>query len=64
MVEAVIAPMRRTPLMDGAYDKVIMRLGGVDMPLRLLSPYESFSEEMYEECRAILTRITAENDDH
>jgi dihydrodipicolinate synthase/N-acetylneuraminate lyase len=64
MVEAVIAPMRRTPLMDGAYDKVIMRLGGVEMPLRLLSPYESFSEEVYEECRAILARITAENDHH
>jgi dihydrodipicolinate synthase/N-acetylneuraminate lyase len=54
MVEAVIAPMRRTPLMDGAYDKVLMRLGGVDMPLRLLSPYESFSEEVFEECRSIL----------
>ena len=54
MVEAVIAPMRRHPLMDGAYDKVLMRLGGVDMPLRLLSPYESFSEEVFEECRAIL----------
>jgi dihydrodipicolinate synthase/N-acetylneuraminate lyase len=64
MVEAVIAPMRRTPLMDGAYDKVLMRLGGVEMPLRLLSPYESFSEEVYEECRAILARITAENDHH
>ena len=54
MVEAVIAPMRRHPLMDGAYDKALMRLGGVDMPLRLLSPYESFSEEVFEECRAIL----------
>ena len=54
MVEAVIAPMRRTPLMDGAYDKVLMRLEGVDMPLRLLSPYESFSEEVFEECRSIL----------
>jgi dihydrodipicolinate synthase/N-acetylneuraminate lyase len=54
MVEAVIAPMRRYPLMDGAYDKVLMKLGGVDMPLRLLSPYESFSEEIFEECRSIL----------
>ena len=54
MVEAVIAPMRRHPLMDGAYDKVLMRSGGVDMPLRLLSPYESFSEEVFEECRTIL----------
>lgn len=54
MVEEVIAPMRRTPLIDGAYDKVLVRLGGVDMPLRLLSPYESFSEDVFEECRAIL----------
>ena len=54
MVEAVIAPMRRHSLMDGAYDKVLMRLGGVDMPLRLLSPYESFSEDVFEECRTIL----------
>jgi dihydrodipicolinate synthase/N-acetylneuraminate lyase len=54
MVEGVIAPMRRQSLMDGAYDKVLVRLGGVDMPLRLLSPYESFSEEVYEECKSIL----------
>jgi dihydrodipicolinate synthase/N-acetylneuraminate lyase len=54
MVESVIAPLRRTPLMDGAYDKVLVRLGGVDMPLRLLSPYDSFSEDVFEECRAIL----------
>lgn len=54
MVEAVIAPMRRHSLIDGAYDKVLMRLGGVDMPLRLLSPYESFSEDVFEECRTIL----------
>jgi dihydrodipicolinate synthase/N-acetylneuraminate lyase len=54
MVEAVIAPMRRHSLIDGAYDKVLMRLGGVDMPLSLLSPYESFSEDVFEECRSIL----------
>lgn len=54
VVEDVIAPMRRTPLMDGAYDKVLVRLGGVEMPLRLLSPYESFGEEVYEQCRRIL----------
>jgi dihydrodipicolinate synthase/N-acetylneuraminate lyase len=54
MVEQVIAPMRRYPLMDGAYDKVLMRLGGVEMPLRLLSPYDSFSEDIFDECRTIL----------
>jgi dihydrodipicolinate synthase/N-acetylneuraminate lyase len=53
-VEDVIAPLRRQSLIDGAYDKVLVRLGGVPMPLRLLSPYQSFSEEVYQECRRIL----------
>ena len=54
MVEDILAPMRRQALMDGAYDKLLLRLGGFPMPLRLLSPYESFSEEIYEECLQIL----------
>ena len=53
MVEDVIAPLRRRELMDGAYDKVLVRLGGLPMPLRLLSPYETFAEEVFEECRTI-----------
>ena len=53
-VEEVIAPMRRQNLIDGAYDKLLVRLAGVPMPLRLLSPYESFPEEVFEECHAIL----------
>lgn len=40
--------------MDGAYDKVLVRLGGVPMPLRLLSPYEGFGEDVYEQCRRIM----------
>lgn len=39
MVEAVIAPMRREVRMDGAHAKVLARLGGGEMPLRLLSRY-------------------------
>ena len=35
---------------DGAYDKLIVRMGGMDMPMRLLSPYQSFSHSEYEEC--------------
>jgi dihydrodipicolinate synthase/N-acetylneuraminate lyase len=54
VAEAVLAPMRRSPKIDGAYDKVLKRLGGAAMPLRLLSPYDSFSEEIYQECRDIL----------
>ncbi|MCX6625008.1 MAG: dihydrodipicolinate synthase family protein [Acidobacteria bacterium] len=51
----VLAPMMRTGVwMDGAYDKVLARLGGMEMPLRLLSPYSSFSEEVVAECRNVL----------
>jgi dihydrodipicolinate synthase/N-acetylneuraminate lyase len=55
MALEVIAPMLRTPLIDGAYDKAIVRLGGLEsMPLRLLSPYECTMEETYQECKRIL----------
>lgn len=54
VVEDVIAPLRRQSLIDGAYDKALVRLAGVPMPLRLLSPYEGFSKAVFEECRAIL----------
>jgi dihydrodipicolinate synthase/N-acetylneuraminate lyase len=57
--EAILAPMRGTVLMDGAYDKVLSRLGGGEIPLRLLSPYESFTEEVYEECLAAYRRHQA-----
>ena len=33
---------------------MIVRLSGLDMPLRLLSPYESFSEEVFRACRRAL----------
>jgi len=54
MVEDVIAPMRWQTLIDGAYDKLLARLGGVEMPLRLLPPYQGFSEEVFQECHRIL----------
>jgi dihydrodipicolinate synthase/N-acetylneuraminate lyase len=53
-VADIQAPIQGTNLMDGAYDKMWARLGGVPMPLRLLSPYESFSEDVLEKCRQIL----------
>ena len=53
-VWTVIRPMMQQERIDGAYDKVIVRLGGFPMPLRMLSPYESTSEEMYLECSRIL----------
>jgi dihydrodipicolinate synthase/N-acetylneuraminate lyase len=48
-------PVAGTSKIDGAYDKMWVRLGGVPMPLRLLSPYEGFGEDVYEQCRGILT---------
>jgi dihydrodipicolinate synthase/N-acetylneuraminate lyase len=47
----VIGPMLREPLMDGAYDKALVRLGGLPMPLRLLSPYERVREDVFLECQ-------------
>jgi dihydrodipicolinate synthase/N-acetylneuraminate lyase len=47
----VIGPMLREPLMDGAYDKALVRLGGLPMPLRLLSPYEGVREDVFLECQ-------------
>lgn len=50
----IMAPVRGLGLMDGAYDKLRVRLGGEsDFPMRLLSPYASFSESQYEECARI-----------
>ncbi len=55
MVGDILAPMLRHTRIDGAYDKMLVRLGGLkSMPLRLLSPYEGLGEDVFEECRAIL----------
>jgi dihydrodipicolinate synthase/N-acetylneuraminate lyase len=53
-VYEIITPLLREPLMDGAYDKALLRLGGFPMPLRLLSPYEGVREEVFRECETIL----------
>jgi dihydrodipicolinate synthase/N-acetylneuraminate lyase len=39
---------------DGAYDKLFVRLAGLDMPLRLLSPYEALPDDVFETCRKIV----------
>ena len=54
VVRAFHEPVRGSDRMDGAYDKMWVRLGGVPMPLRLLSPYLPFPEEVLERCRRIL----------
>ena len=54
VVEDFLAPTAYKELIDGAYDKMIVRLSGLDFPLRLLSPYEWFPEEVFDACRKIL----------
>ena len=46
---------------DGAYDKLWVRLGGLDaMPLRLLSPYHTFSDAQFEACKRMLSEKYAD----
>jgi len=54
MAAELMEPTRGRELMDGAYDKMWVRLAGLEMPLRLLSPYDSFPPDVYEKCRSIL----------
>lgn len=43
------------PHMDGAYDKMLVKLGMLpEFPLRLLSPYQGFTEDDYRACRSYL----------
>ena len=47
----VFGPCLAEGRIDGAYDKMIVRLGGLkEMPLRLLSPYQCFTDEQYQQC--------------
>lgn len=51
----ILRPVWDKERIDGAYDKIIVRLGGLEeMPLRLLSPYQSFTEAEYQACKRIL----------
>ena len=51
----ILSPVWEKERIDGAYDKIIVRLGGLEaMPLRLLSPYQSFTEAEYQACKRIL----------
>lgn len=55
MFKAIIGPLAREERIDGAYDKLLKRLGGLEsMPLRLLSPYRGLSEEQYRSARSVL----------
>ena len=55
MMMDVLGPVLREGRIDGAYDKMLVRLGGLEeMPLRLLSPYQGFTEEQYQACKCVL----------
>lgn len=57
LLHGVFGDLLAQARIDGAYDKLIVRLGGQPMPLRLLSPYEGFTAEHEETCRARLERF-------
>ena len=43
------------PHMDGAYDKMLVKLGMLpEFPLRLLSPYQGFTEDDHRSCKRFL----------
>lgn len=54
LVRDVFGPALAEGRIDGAYDKMIVRMAGLDeMPLRLLSPYQGCAEETYAACRRV-----------
>ena len=53
-VGLLLQVMLRHSRIDGAYDKLFVRLAGLDMPLRLLSPYESLPDDVFETCSKIV----------
>ena len=50
VMDAFEEPTSGYERINGAWDKMIVRASGVDMPLRLLSPYQGFSSEVFERC--------------
>lgn len=47
--------VRTGPHMDGAFDKMLVKLGMLaEFPLRLLSPYQGFDDDDYRACRRAL----------
>jgi dihydrodipicolinate synthase/N-acetylneuraminate lyase len=57
----VFGPLPPGERIDGAYDKMIQRFGGLEeMPLRLLSPYQCYTEEQYQACKRVFDARYAE----
>ncbi len=61
MLHGALGPLLAEGRIDGAYDKLLVRLGGLgEMPLRLLSPYQGLSEEQYQACKRVMQERFAE----
>ena len=55
MANDVLSPLGSEERIDGAYDKILVRLGGIEeMPLQLLSPYQGFTNNQGQACKSIL----------
>ena len=50
VVETFEEPSQGLDLIFGAMDKMTMKASGVDVPLRLLSPYQEIDMDIYEKC--------------
>ena len=56
VVAAMMAPARDNNRIDGVFDKMIVRASGIDIPLKMQSPYKSVPEDVYEACVAALQK--------
>jgi len=54
LLHGVLGDLLKLDRIDGAYDKLLVKLGGLEeMPLRLLSPYQGFNEEQFQACKRL-----------
>ena len=61
LLHDVLGPLLSKERIDGAYDKMIVRMGGLEeMPLRMLSPYQGFDETEYQACRRVFVEKFAD----
>lgn len=56
VIYAFLRALQGESRIDGAYDKMIVRLAGVSMPLRLLSPYFGYTLQDLDRCRDAMRR--------
>ena len=52
--QSIFSPTNYRSAIDGAYDKMLVKFVDARMPLRLLSPYQCFPDDVFQKCHAIL----------